>query len=252
MCDTTGYNRMQYMKNKIKILTLIMLVSVYNCCLGTSNAANVKTKADTHKSLIQYHEDSNKKPFYVISQDLVPDVSWRKRLGRALVTIYIGKGYWNEGVGTFKEAGSFGIKVLIAAATGEMDNDDGTAAFVLRQIGVKGCEAMIQSLKTAMARNKQPDVFFIQELGNSGYKNATDVLSQVLNYFGSWPEDKVQAAVALAKLGDYSGSGVLNKMYHTETDAELKKLTNDGIKTIEELRSKDKRIGATSRAAMKQ
>lgn len=204
-----------------------MLFSMSCSDTGKSNKG-----AAQENQMIYFKYDSSNKPMYYISEKLVPDSIWREKLGKALVTIYLGKEWWREDKNTFKEADDIGIKVLLEASKA-IENDAGTAAFVLRQMGPAGCEAMLKSLKETIAKKGGPDIYFIGELGDSGYQNAKGVLSEILNNADYFPDVRIAATKALAKLGDYSGLNVLKKMRDDERYGDLRELLDKEIREIE-------------------
>jgi hypothetical protein len=196
---------------KIILVFIVFCFLLFNCSSCTSKSNDQNDNDPTKRKSIYFKYDSSGKPMYFISEKIVPNSIWREKLGKALVAIYIGREWWSENKKTFKEAGSAGVKVLIEASS-VIENDDGTAASVLQQIGPAGCDAMIKSLKETIAGKGDPDIYFIKELGECGQKNAGGVLLAILNNADYSPDLKVTAATALAKLGDYSGLNVLEKI----------------------------------------
>jgi len=222
-------------RNLAFISVCILLCITYSCSgKSTEQTKEIETLG---RSIYLKKDDSSGKWIYYISEKLVPDSVWREKLGKALVTIYKGEGQWSEDKNTFKEAGSTGIKVLIVASR-EVENDDGTAAFVLRELGEEGWIGIIDYLKTRMNNNEGLDLYFIEELGNSGYKNATGVLSSAIHYNKSLPEEIVASAIALSKLGDYRGLDVLKQMRAEKNDPSWQEWIDKSIKIIEQTKSK--------------
>lgn len=223
------------MRQKLTVIFVGVLLCISYSCSGKSTEQTNKLETQDRSIYLKY--DSSGKPIYYISERLVSDSAWREKLGKALVTIYLGKGQWSEDENTFREAGPIGIKVLTEASK-VVENDDGTAALVLRNLGKEGCMAMINYLKTSMDNNEGLNLYFIEELGNSRYKDAVGVLSMTLNYSKSVPEEKVAAAIALSKLSDYRGLDVLKKMRAEQTDPSWQELIDKTIRTIEQSKSK--------------
>jgi hypothetical protein len=221
------------MRMILAIISVCVLLCISYSCSGKSTEQTNEIET-LDRSIYLKKDDSSGKWIYYISEKLVPDSVWREKLGKALVTIYLGEGQWGEDTNTFKEAGPIGIKVLIVASR-EVENDDGTAALVLRELGEEGWIGMIDYLKTRMNNNEGLDLYFIEELGNSGYKNATGVLSSAIHYSKSLPEEIVMAAISLAKLGDYQGLDILRKMRNEKAYSGWEELFDHGIKTIEQL-----------------
>jgi hypothetical protein len=224
------------MIRKLASISVCVLLCISYSCSGKSTE-QTKEIETLGRSIYLKKDDSSGKWVYYISDKLVPDSVWREKLGKALVTIYKGEGQWREDKNTFKEAGPIGIKVLIEASKA-IENDDGTAALVLRNLGKEGCNAMINYLKTSMDNNEGLNLYFIEELGNSGDKNAIDVLGLVLKYGKSLPEEKVASAIALSKLGDYRGLEPLKQMRAERSDPSWQQWIDKSIKIIEQTKSK--------------
>jgi hypothetical protein len=227
------------MRTKLAFISVCILFCISYSCSGKSTEQTKEIETQDRSIYLEKDAGSGKW-IYFISEQLVPDSVWRERLGKALVTIYLGEGQWSEGENTFKEAGPIGMRVLIVASR-EVENDNGTAALVLRELGKEGCIAMIDYLKTRMNNNEGLDLYFIKELGDSGYKDAIGVLSSAIHYSKSLPEEIVAAAIALAKFGDYQGLDILGKMRDEKTDPSWQELFDHGIKTIEQLKIEQKR-----------
>lgn len=222
----------------IAVIAACVLLCIGYSCSGKSSEQSAKEETQNTPIYLKY--DSSGKPIYSISEELVPDSIWREKLGKALVTIYLGKIPGSGDEKAFREAGPMGIKVLIEASK-VIENDNGTAASVLRNLGKEGCIAMINYLKSSINNSEGLNLYFIEELGNCGYENSIEVLSLVLNYQKGLPEEKVASAVALAKLGDYRGLDVLKKMRAGKNDQSWQQLIDENINTIEQLRLKRKR-----------
>jgi hypothetical protein len=209
-------------------------ISSTSLCMGPvfQDAQQKRPSLDDQKEDIYLTFDDQQRPLYVISKAIVPDSSMRVLLGKALVTVYMGNQWWPEDKTTFADARGFGIKVLLRASE-VIENDDGTAALVLRELGPRGCEAMINALQEDLKNTKTANPYYVQELGNSKYKGASKVLRAILKDKKVAPGARVAAAESLTQLGDRQGLNLLRSMVHERTDSAWKDWIEEEAARIE-------------------
>jgi hypothetical protein len=216
-----------------KTVLLCWIFSTSVCMGAVFQGAQQKAHStDDQKKDIYLTFDDQKRPFYIISKSIVPDSSMRVILGQALVTVYMGNQWWQEDKTSFGDARGFGIRVLLRASE-EIENDDGTAALVLRELGPRGCEAMINALQEDLKHKRAVDPYYVKELGNSQYQGASKVLWAILKDKKAGPETRVAAAESLTQLGDPQGLDQLKSMVHERTDSAWKDWIEEEVARIE-------------------
>jgi len=221
---------------RINAIPIICLLFLCNCS-GAAEKNKVQTGKPSNNNDIYLRYDKGQKPVYIIPKCIVADSALRVRLGRALVSIYMGNKWWPEGENTFKEADSVGIKVLLEASN-DIENDDGTAALVLRNLGPSGCDAMIDVLHKAVEEKGTINLNYIEELGNARYDKASSMFILILDNKSIMPEARVAAAVSLSQIGNYTGISALKKMREEKTSPSWKKWIDKNILIIENKKPK--------------